>query len=117
MSSPVSEFLGVVMVAVIVLYGGHLVLNEDSGLEASVFIAYIAVFSQMMRPAKALTNSFSNIHSGIAAGERVLSLIDEEPGIRDQPGAVALDGLRDSIRLENVWFRSEEHTTELQYLM
>src|SRR3546814_18126829 len=61
----------------------------------------------MMRPAKALTNSFSNIHSGIAAGERVLSLMDEEPGIRDQPGAVALDGFRDSIRLENVWFSYE----------
>lgn len=104
LSSPVSEFLGVVMVAIIVLYGGHLVLNDSSQLEASVFIAYIAVFSQMMRPAKALTSSFSNIHSGIAAGERVLGLIDEQPQITDKPGAAALTGFHEGIRLENVSF-------------
>src|SRR5690606_29504334 len=66
LSSPVSEFLGVVMVAIIVLYGGQLVLEGEAGLDAAKFVTYIGIFSQVMRPAKALTDSFSNIHSGIA---------------------------------------------------
>lgn len=84
LGSPVSEFLGVTMVAVILLYGGHLVLSPDGGLEATEFIAYIALFSQIMRPARALTDSFSNINSGIAAGERVLDLIDQKSSIQDR---------------------------------
>ena len=69
LASPVSEFFGVTMVAGIVLYGGHLVLNNTSPLRPTDFITYIALFSQVMRPAKAISDSFSNIHSGIAAGE------------------------------------------------
>ncbi|QEC51995.1 subfamily B ATP-binding cassette protein MsbA [Anseongella ginsenosidimutans] len=104
LGSPVSEFLGVVMVAIIVLYGGQLVLEGESNLSAADFIAYIGIFSQVMRPAKALTESFSNIHSGIAAGERVLSLVDEEPAIRDHPQAVAVAGFHEALKLENVSF-------------
>lgn len=103
LGSPVSEFLGVTMVAVILLYGGHLVLT-DGGLAATEFIAYIALFSQIMRPAKALTESFSNIHSGIAAGERVLELIDRKSEIVDKPDARPLDAFRESIHLEQVSF-------------
>lgn len=104
LSSPVSEFLGVVMVAIIVLYGGQLVLEGEAGLDAAKFVTYIGIFSQVMRPAKALTDSFSNIHSGIAAGERVLSLIDEEPAIRDHPEAIEIKEFNEAITLENVSF-------------
>src|SRR5690606_35643929 len=104
LGSPVSELLGVIMVAVILLYGGHLVLSDSGELAATDFIAYIALFSQIMRPAKALTDSFSNIHSGLAAGERVLELIDQRSAIQDRPGARAISDLSDSIRLEDVHF-------------
>src|SRR5690606_35595512 len=104
LSSPVSEFLGVEMVAIIVLYGGQLVLEGEAGLDAAKFVTYIGIFSQVMRPAKALTDSFSNIHSGIAAGERVLSLIDEEPAIRDHPEAIEVKEFNEAITLENVSF-------------
>jgi ATP-binding cassette, subfamily B, bacterial MsbA len=104
LGSPVSEFLGVTMVAVIVLYGGTLILNKQSELSVNEFVAYIAMFSQVIRPAKAITDSFSTIHAGIAAGERVLDLIDEKPEITDAPNAVALDGFHDAIKLENLSF-------------
>lgn len=104
LGSPVSELLGVVMVAVILLYGGHLVLSGTGELAATDFVAYIALFSQVMRPAKALTDSFSNIHSGLAAGERVLELIDQENAIQDAPDAHVISDLREQIRLENVRF-------------
>jgi len=108
LASPVSEFFGVTMVAGIVLYGGHLVLNNTSTLSAPEFITYIALFSQVMRPAKAISDSFSNIHQGIAAGERVLALIDEKPLIVDAPGAIALSGFSDSIEFNNVSFAYQE---------
>lgn len=104
LGSPVSELLGVVMVAIILLYGGHLVLSGSGELAATDFIAYIALFSQVMRPAKALTDSFSNIHSGLAAGERVLELIDQENAIQDAPDARVISDLHENIRFENVRF-------------
>ncbi|MDB5146171.1 MAG: ATP-binding cassette protein [Mucilaginibacter sp.] len=104
MASPVSEFLGVMMVAGIVLYGGSLIINHQGTLSADNFIVYIAMFSQVMRPAKAISDSFSNIHSGIAAGERVLALIDEKPLINDAPDAIELTGFNDKVKFENVSF-------------
>ncbi len=105
LGSPVSEFLGVLMIAIIVWYGGSLILHNDkNALAAADFIAYIAIFSQVMRPAKALTDSFSGIHSGIAAGERVLDLIDTKPEIVNKPNAEAIDKFESALALENVSF-------------
>ena len=104
LGAPVSEFLGVAMVSSIVLYGGSLILDNQSDLSVADFVAYIALFSQVMRPAKALTESFSTVHAGIAAGERVLALIDEKPLITDSPEAVAITSFNESIRLKDVSF-------------
>lgn len=104
LGSPVSELLGVIMVAIILLYGGHLVLTGQGELEASEFIAYIALFSQVMRPAKALTDSFANIHNGLAAGERVLQLIDEKNEVVDKANAVVIKDFNDSIVFDKVHF-------------
>lgn len=104
LGSPVSEFLGVLMVAVILLYGGSLVISNQSELSAAEFITYIAIFSQVMRPAKAMTESFSTIHAGIAAGERVLELIDEKPSIQDEAQPFVIKGLEKGITFQNVHF-------------
>jgi subfamily B ATP-binding cassette protein MsbA len=110
LASPVSEFFGVSMVAGIVLYGGSKVLNATSPLTPEEFVTFIAIFSQVMRPAKAISDSFSNIHSGIAAGERVLSLIDEKPLVTDAPNAKDLPDFDNAIRFENVTFAYQEKT-------
>jgi subfamily B ATP-binding cassette protein MsbA len=105
LASPVSEFFGIAMIACIVLYGGHLIFtNDTSSLKPEQFITYIALFSQVMRPAKAISDSFSNIHSGIAAGERVLALIDEKPAIQDLPDAVVVNDFNEGIHFKNVNF-------------
>jgi subfamily B ATP-binding cassette protein MsbA len=109
LASPVSEFLGVLMVVCIVLYGGYLIINKQSGnLTPANFIVYIGVFSQVMRPAKSISDSFSNIHSGIAAGERVLALIDEKPLIVDAPNAITISGFNEGIELKDVTFAYQE---------
>ncbi|MFY0254921.1 ABC transporter ATP-binding protein [Chitinophaga sp. 30R24] len=104
MASPVSETLGVLMVACIVYYGGTLIINNQGDMDGSTFVVYIALFSQIMRPAKAISGAFTNIHSGIAAGERVLQLIDENPAVKDAPGATTLTGFQEAIRFNNVSF-------------
>lgn len=103
-ASPVSETLSIIMISCIVLYGGYLILNKQSDLSGSQFIAYIAIFSQLMRPAKAISDSFSNIHQGIAAGERVLALIDEKPLIKDRPNAKEIKEFHEGIEFKNVSF-------------
>jgi subfamily B ATP-binding cassette protein MsbA len=103
-ASPVSETLAVVMISCIVLYGGYLILNNRSDLSGAQFIAYIGIFSQLMRPAKSISDSFSNIHSGIAAGERVLALIDQKPAIVDAPEAKPIGEFKQAIEFKNVSF-------------
>src|SRR5690606_18371549 len=104
LASLVYECLGVLMVTFIVLFVGNLVLNGDSVLSAAQFIGYIGIFSQFTRPAKALSDSFTNINVGLAAGERVLELIDKKPEIKDAPDAITVSNFKDSIVLDDISF-------------
>lgn len=108
LASPVSETLSVTMISFVVLYGGYLIFNKRSDLSPGDFIAYIALFSQLMRPAKAIGDAFSNIHSGLVAGERILALIDEKPLIKDAPDAIVTDEFKEGIHFENVSFAYNE---------
>ncbi len=110
LASPVSEFMGVLMVAGIVYYGGTLIAGGSQELNPAEFIAYIAIFSQIMRPAKAISQSFSSIHSGIAAGERVLNLIDTKPSIVNAPDAKPITEFKDQIEFRDVTFGYQERT-------
>jgi len=104
LASPVSQALGILVVVIIVLYGGSLVISGSKEFTASDFIMYIAVFSQVMQPVKAISDSFSGIHSGIAAGERVLALIDTKPEMVNKPDAIELKTFNESLVFENVSF-------------
>ena len=105
LASPMSEFLGVAAVAVILVYGGNMVLGGK--ISAENFLAYLAVFSQLTRPARAFVDSFSTIHQGLAAGERVLDLIDTPSQITNAEDAVGLPAFRDGIEFRNVTFSYE----------
>lgn len=104
LASPVSQTLGVLVIVFIVLYGGNLVISGSNEFTPSQFILYIAIFSQVMQPIKAISDSFSGIHSGISAGERVLELIDTKPDLETKPDAIELKGFQEAIILENVSF-------------
>jgi len=104
LASPISEFLGVLMVVFIVLYGGNMVLSGDVDFTAPMFIAYIGIFSQLTRPAKALSDSFTGVNLGLAAGERILELIDMKPAIQDASDAIEVTEFKEKIVLNNVVF-------------
>ncbi|WP_412467004.1 ABC transporter ATP-binding protein [Pedobacter sp. KLB.chiD] len=104
LASPVSQTLGVLVVVFILLYGGTLILSGEGDLKAAEFVVYLATFSQVLQPVKALADSFSGIHSGIAAGERVLDLIDTEPALKNKSGAETLDNFNTALTLQDVSF-------------
>ena len=104
LASPVSQTLGVLVVVFILLYGGTMILTGQGDLKGGAFVVYLATFSQVMQPIKALTDSFSGIHSGISAGERVLELIDTKPELTNKPNAESLDTFGKSLVFENVAF-------------
>ena len=102
LASPRSEFLGISAVGVILVFGGSLVFKD--ALSPEGFIAFIAMFSQITRPVRTFIDQFSNINQGIAAGERIFSIIDAQSEIQDKPGAIELDGLKDKIEFRDIHF-------------
>jgi subfamily B ATP-binding cassette protein MsbA len=104
LASPVSQFLGVLVVSGILLYGGNLVLNHESELDASGFFTYIILFTQVLTPAKTISQAISNIQRGIASGERIFTVIDTEPQIKNPEPAIELAEFKDTISFEKVWF-------------
>ena len=102
LASPMSEFLGITAVGVILVFGGSLVAK--GALDPGGFIAFIAIFSQITRPVRTFIDQFANINQGIAAGERIFSIIDTKPEIQNKPDARELTGLKEKIEFRDVHF-------------
>jgi len=108
LASPISQFLGVSVVAGILLYGGNLVLNNTSALSASEFIAYIILFTQVLNPAKEISRALSSIQRGLASARRIFDVVDTKPKIIDTPEAKELKEFTNSVVFENVGFAYQE---------
>jgi subfamily B ATP-binding cassette protein MsbA len=106
LASPISEFLGITAVAVMIIFGATLVFNGE--LQGAQFIAYVAIFSQITRPVRAFADGFATINQGIAAGERIFGLLDTPSAITDAPTAVELAEFTGEIEFRDVTFRYEE---------
>lgn len=104
LASPVSEMLGVTTVAALLYYGGTLILEDGSDLKGAEFIGYIIIFSQIINPAKAISEAFGNISQGISAGERVFQLLDAPEKIIDKPNAISKTSFENEIEINNVSF-------------
>ena len=106
LASPMSEFLGITAISVVLVFGGSLVQGGE--LMAAGFVAYIAAFSQLTRPLRSFIDQFANINQGIAAGERVFSIIDAESKVQDKANAVELKEFKDKIEFRSVGFSYDE---------
>ncbi|MBK7029851.1 MAG: ABC transporter ATP-binding protein [Bacteroidales bacterium] len=108
LASPVSEFLGIAVTALILWYGGQLILSSESTLTAPKFILYIGIFSQIIVPAKAITTAFYNIEKGSASIERINEVLDAEEVIIEKPGALPINEFSHAIEYRNVSFKYEK---------
>lgn len=115
LSSPTTEFLSASVLALIIWFGGSLVLKGES-FGGEGFIAYILFFYQIIPPAKALSKASNRIQRGNAASERILEILDAENHITDAPDAQAIFGFERAIGFENVSFAYSEEETVLHHI-
>ncbi|CAN5388790.1 ABC transporter ATP-binding protein [soil metagenome] len=104
LASPLSEFLGTVVMMVVMYFGGKIVLQGNNQLEPSEFIAFIAIFSQILPPAKNLTTAWYNIQKGLASSERIYFVLDAEINVKESPNPKTIDGIGSGIKFVNVSF-------------
>lgn len=104
LASPMSEFLGVSVVMIILVFGGLQVINGTGHLNAGLFIVYIALFTQIINPAKNIATAFSNYSRGLAALDRITVILDEDEVILEKSNAIPISVFQHQIEYKNVTF-------------
>lgn len=104
LASPLSEFLGATVMAALIWYGGNMVLDGNSGLTAPTFIAYIAIFSQIIAPAKAFSSATYHIQKGIASAIRINEILSAPTAVSDVKNPIEKLTFDKEIRFEHVSF-------------
>ena len=107
LASPISETLSIFTVALILWFGGNLVL-EGRMLNGEMFILYIAIFSQMISPSRSLTEAFTRVQRGISASERIDEVLLAEEQVLQVSNPVSLGKFEGGIEFKNVGFKYED---------
>ena len=105
---PVSEFLGSAMIAIVLWFGGTLILGEHAVIDAPSFMAYMAILYSVIQPIKDLSRAAYGIPKGLASMERIDVILDAQNPIREPAEPKPLDGFRESIRFRGVSFSYED---------
>jgi subfamily B ATP-binding cassette protein MsbA len=108
MASPLSELLGVIVLCCILFFGGQMILTHRFALEAEGFITYIAIFTQIINPAKTLSTSFYNAQRGTAAIKRIEEILQADIAIKEPEHPRPFPSFEHSIEFRNVSFRYED---------
>jgi len=107
LASPTGEFLGILVIGVLLWFGGKMVLVEKT-LDAASFIAYMGLAYNILTPAKAISKASFGVKKGNAAAERVLEILETENPIAEKPSAIAKETFTEGIAIENVSFKYED---------
>ncbi len=103
LASPVSEFLGVTLIAVVLLYGGRLVFEGE--IRSSMFIAYIGLLSQLISPFKSITTAYSNAQRGLSALQRIKEITNADASIKDPVHPKVIKEFNSEIKYKDVFFK------------
>ncbi len=104
LAHPASEFLGTVVIMIVLWYGGHLILNEKSSLDAAGFIVYLILFYSIINPAKAFSTALYSIEKGLASMDRIDKILMAKSEIVDKEDAFEIKSFEKEITYENVSF-------------
>ncbi len=106
LGSPLTEVLSSITLAILIFFGGQLVLSEDNaGFTGEFFITFLLIFSQLITPAKSFSQAYFKIQKGLASVERINDILDAEPEITSPKNPKSLSGLSNSIMIEDVRFK------------
>ena len=109
LASPASEFMGITVIAILLWYGGQMVLI-DKTLQSASFIAYMGLAYNILTPAKAISKASYGVKRGNAAADRVLEILDQENPITSKPDAIEKTSFDNNITVQNINFKYEEET-------
>ncbi|WP_347052717.1 ABC transporter ATP-binding protein [Flavobacterium olei] len=109
LASPTSEFMGITVIAILLWYGGQMVLI-DKTLEGAAFIAYMGLAYNILTPAKAISKASYGVKRGNAAAERVLEILEQENPITSKENAIEKTSFDSTIDIQNINFKYEEET-------
>ncbi|MDE6349014.1 MAG: ABC transporter ATP-binding protein/permease [Bacteroides sp.] len=104
LAHPMSEFLGTLLIVLVLWFGGLLILGEGTSLEASTFIFYMVILYSIINPLKDFAKAGYNIPKGLASMERVDKILKAENPIKEPECPVSLDGLEERIEFKNLSF-------------
>jgi len=107
LASPMSEFLGILTIAVLLYYGGYMVL-VDKSLASTAFIGYIALAYTILTPAKNISKASYQVKTGLAAAERVFTLMEQENDITSKENAIHKETFETGISIKNINFKYHE---------
>ncbi|MBN2614641.1 MAG: ATP-binding cassette domain-containing protein [Bacteroidales bacterium] len=107
-SSPLSEFLSSIVIVVVLWFGGQMVLSPNHEIQAADFITYIVVFSQIITPAKSLTQSYYSIQKGIASAERIFEIMDADEVIEEKKEALPIQTFNQELSFDHVSFKYDK---------
>ena len=107
LASPTSEFLGITVIAVLLWYGGKLVLIDHT-LDGEAFIAYMGLAYNILTPAKAISKASYSVKKGNAAAERILEILESKNSQEDIENAIVKKGFDSEVKFENIWFKYED---------
>jgi ATP-binding cassette, subfamily B, bacterial MsbA len=108
LASPISEFLGIVVISILLWYGGKMVLIDQS-LNGAIFLSYLGLAYNILTPAKGISKAYYNIKKGDAAAMRVLEILEAKDDMEDAPNAVEINTLNREIRFENIDFSYDQN--------
>tara|TARA_R110002096_G_scaffold386435_2_gene580560 strand:- start:1381 stop:3201 length:1821 start_codon:yes stop_codon:yes gene_type:complete len=108
LASPLSEFLGSIVMVTLVWYGGMMALNPEVEFDGGDFIGYIIIFSQLLPPAKSLSTAYYNIQKGAASTERIDEVLQSDDRIIEKKDALSIHDFEDSIEYRNLGFAYQE---------
>jgi subfamily B ATP-binding cassette protein MsbA len=107
LAGPTSEFLGILVIAILLWYGGRMVLTEQS-LAPSLFLAYMGLAYNILTPAKAISKAGYSVKRGNAAAERVLEILNMTSSLTDHPNAHEKASFDQGISFDNICFKYED---------
>ena len=108
LAHPVSEFLGTMMIAIVLWFGGLLILNEHAPIDAPTFIYYLVILYSVIQPIKELSKAAYGIPKGMASMERINRILETENNIKECAEPESLDSFNDCIEFKNVSFHYED---------
>ena len=103
LASPVSEFLGILVISVLLWYGGLMVLIDQT-INGAIFLSYLGLAYNILTPAKGISKAFFNIRKGDAAAKRVLDILEANDDMEDSTESIHIKNLEKDIRFEKVYF-------------